>query len=376
VSDTPEDDAGLIGTAMERLVELTALERVAIGFLSATLALVIGLFVVAATGNSPLMFIAGLIDGTMGSERSIALTLRETTIYLLAGVAVAVAFRAGIFNIGVHGQLIVGGIAAVVTILWTAPYLPENALGGWVLMFLGIVVGVVLGGLYGAVPGALKAYAEANEIITTIMLNFVALGVGLYLLAGPFQGEGIQEPRTSSLPDHADLPEIMFSEGSFSLVGLLIALAVVAGAYVLLTRTSVGYEMVTSGKQEAAARYAGVNAPRTIIGTMTLSGMIAGLSGAVLGIMVLEGFVNPNGIATYGYDAIAVSLLAGNNPLGVVPAGLLFGGLARGGSYIGVTTNIPSQLMDGVVGLVVLFVAVPELFRLLAIRLTDEEGER
>jgi simple sugar transport system permease protein len=104
--------------------------------------------------------------------------------------------------------------------------------------------------------------------------------------------------------------------------------------------------------------------------------MIAGLSGAVLGIMVLEGFVNPNGIATYGYDAIAVSLLAGNNPLGVVPAGLLFGGLARGGSYIGVTTNIPSQLMDGVVGLVELFVAVPELFRLLAIRLTDEEGER
>lgn len=376
MSDTPDgESAGLIGQAIDRVIELTALERVAVGFASTALALLIGLVIVAATGHSPLLFVVEMLNGTMGSVRGIALTLRETTIYILAGVAVAVAFRAGIYNIGVHGQLIVGGIAAVMTILWSAPYLPENVLSGLLLILIGISVGIVCGGLYATIPGILKVYAEANEIITTIMLNFVALRVGLYLLAGPFQGEGIQEPRTSSLPDHADVPEILFSESTFSIVGLLIALAVVAGAYVLLTRTSVGFEMVTSGKQETAARYAGVEASRTIIGTMTLSGMIAGLTGAILGIMVLEGFVNPNGIATYGYDAIAVSLLAGNNPLGVIPAGMLFGGLARGGSYIGVTTEIPTQLMDGVVGLVVLFVAVPELFRMRYLR-RAERGER
>ncbi|MHC3437257.1 ABC transporter permease [Natrialbaceae archaeon A-gly3] len=350
------------------MIRAGSLERIAIGFASAALAVVIGLVIVAAAGHSPVVFVTEMLDGVIGSERGMALALRESTIFILAGVSVAVAFRAGIFNIGVHGQLIFGGLAAVMTILYLAPYLPENGTGGWVLILAGTICGIVAGGLYGALPGALKAYAGANEIITTIMLNFIALGVGLYLLAGPFQGEGIQEPRTDSLPDHVEFPEVVFATGSFSLVGLAIALATVVLTYVLLTRTRIGYDMVTSGKQQSAARYSGVDAKRTIVGTMTLSGMIAGLTGAVFGIMVLQGFVDPHGINTYGFDAIAVSLLAANNPLGVVPAGLLFGGLERGGSFIGVATDIPPQLVDGVVGLVVLFVAVPELFRMAALR--------
>jgi simple sugar transport system permease protein len=361
--------------AARRLIQAGGLERVAIGFASTTLAILIGLILVTASGHSPIVFLVEMLDGIVGSKRGIALTLRESTIFILSGVAVAVAFRAGVFNIGVHGQLVFGGLAAVMTVLYLAPYLPENVVGGGILVVLGMISGVVVGGLYAAFPGVLKAYADANEIITTIMLNFIALGVGLYLLTGPFQGEGIQEARTDSLPDHAGFPELVFSTGSFSLVGLAIALATVAGTYVLLTRTHVGYDMVTSGQQEPAARYSGVPARRTIVGTMTLSGMIAGLAGAVFGIMVLKGFVNPEGIKTYGFDAIAVSLLAANNPLGVVPAGVLFGGLARGGSFIGVTTDIPSQLVDGVVGLVVLFVAAPELFRMAAKRWYDE-GER
>ena len=374
--DAGEAPDGWRERAARRLIRAGGLERVAIGFASTTLAFLIGLVIVAAAGHSPVEFLVEMLNGILGSERGIALTLRESTIFILAGVSVAIAFRAGVFNIGVHGQLIFGGLAAVMTILYLAPYLPENAAGGWTLLVLGTICGIVVGGLYAALPGVLKAYAEANEIITTIMLNFIALGVGLYLLTGPFQGEGIQEARTESLPDHAAFPDLVFSTGSFSIVGLAIALATVLASAVLLARTRTGYDMVTSGQQERAARYSGVDAKRTIVGTMTLSGMIAGLTGAVFGIMVLQGFVDPHGINTYGFDAIAVSLLAANNPLGVVPAGVLFGGLARGGSFIGVTTDIPSQLVDGVVGLVVLFVAAPELFRMAAIRRYGRGGER
>lgn len=370
------ESQGRLEAIGRRLAGAGGIERIAIGISSATAALLIGLVIVAATGYSPVQFLNEMVRGIFGSERGIALTLRESTIFILTGVSVAVAFRAGIFNIGVHGQLIFGGLAAVVSILALAPLFPENAVGGWALILIGIVVGVIVGGLYGALPGALKAYADANEIITTIMLNFIALGLGLFLLNGPFQGEDIQEPRTDSLPDHVEFPQLLFSSGSFSIVGLAIAVVTVVATSYLLTRTRVGYDMVTSGKQEAAAVYSGVRAKRTIVGTMTLSGMIAGLAGAVFAIMVVGGFVNPNGINTYGFDAIAVSLLAGNNPLGVIPAGLLFGGLTRGGSFIGITTDIPSQLVDGVMGLVVLFVAAPELFRIGARRWYDSGGER
>jgi simple sugar transport system permease protein len=268
----------------------------------------------------------------------------------------------------VQGQFLFAGLATTMTILWTAPFLPENAVGGVGLIVLGSLVGIGVGGLYAALPGALKAYADANEIITTILLHFIAIGVVLYLISGPFQGDR-QEPRTESLPEYVAFPRILFDSDSFSVVGLLVALVAVVGAYVLLTRTRLGYDMVTSGKQAAAAHYSGVRTERTVVGTMTISGMIAGLAGAVFAIMVLGSFVDPQGIHTYGFDAIAVSLLAANNPLGVVPAGALFGGLSRGGSFIGITTDIPAQLVNGVIGLVILFVAAPELFRMAARRL-------
>jgi len=371
----PVDGEDFAARVARWLLRLDGLDRVALGLASTTFALGIGLIIVAATGHSPVNFVNELLNGIMGSERGVAVTLRESVLFILAGVSVAIAFRAGIFNIGVHGQLIVGGLTTAMTILYLAPYLPENALGGWVLMLTGAVIGIVAGGLYAAVPGVMKAYADANEIITTIMLNFIAIGVVKYLLSGPFKGEEVQAIRTSPLPEHVRLPQVLFSRGSFSIIALVVALVVVVLASLLLIRTRIGYDMVTSGQQERAAKYSGVEAKRLIVGTMTLSGMIAGLGGAIYAIMVVSGFINPEGISTYGFDAIAVSLLAGNNPLGVVPAGILFGGLARGGSFVGVTTDVPAQLIDGIVGFIVLFVAAPELFRAMAKRWYQEGGD-
>lgn len=351
-----------------RLLDASVSERIAIATASTTLALLIGLLVVAVTGYDPVAFLRDVVVGAFGDANAVARTLKFTTLFVLTGVAVAIAFRAGVFNIGVQGQFVVGGFATVISILRAAPLLPTGAVGGLSLLLLGTTAGVIAGGVYAAIPGILKAYGDANEIVTTIMLNFIAVGVVGYLVDGPFRGEGNRAPNTARIPEYVSLPRIVFDVPDFSVVGLAATLAVVVAVAWVTARTRFGYDMVTSGHQVTAATFSGVNAERTIVTTMTLSGMVAGVAGALFAIMVQGYYSDPAGIGTYGFDAIAVSLLAANNPLGVVPAGLLFGGLDSAGSHLRINSDVPVQLIDGIIGLVVLFVAAPELFRMAAAR--------
>jgi len=200
------------------------------------------------------------------------------------------------------------------------------------------------------------------------MLNFIAIGAVSWLITNPFGREGSTVVQTESLPENVGLPPIVFGDANFSVIGLALTLALVVVVAAVMTRTSFGYDMVTSGYQAAAAVYSGVDANRTIVATMTFSGAVAGLASALYVIMFQGRFVEPASIHTYGYDAIAVSLLAANNPLGVIPAGLLFGGLNSSSSYIQIYSDVPIQLIDGIVGLVILLVAAPELFRMAAKR--------
>jgi ABC-type uncharacterized transport system permease subunit len=353
-----------VGRLASRLVDATIQERLAIAVASTALALLTGLVIVTASGYDPVRFLEDMLYGAFGSGDRFALTLKSTTSFILAGVAVAVAFRAGVFNIGVQGQLVIGGFATAVTIISLAPIFPTGPIGGVLLITAGTLTAVVAGGLYGAFPGLLKAYADANEIITTIMLNFIATGLVFWLIDNFFRPEGTFFVRTAHFPDYATFPSLLFDTASFSIIGIVIALAVAVLVYVFMERTPSGYDMVTSGHQERAAIYSGVDAARTIVKTMTLSGMVAGLTGAVFVIMTLSYYSNPAGIPTFGFDAIAVSLLGANNPLAVIPAGLLFGGLESGGNFISQSSPVPRQLIDGVIGLVILFVAAPELFRM------------
>lgn len=364
-----------VDRAAENMLRASVIERLAIATASTALALLIGVSIVAAAGYDPVQFITSMIQGAIGGQSAIARTLRFSTLFILTGVAVAVAFRAGVFNIGVQGQFVVGGFATIMSIIWTAPLLPEGIIGGVGLLLIGFVAGACAGGAYGALPGALKAYADANVIITTIMLNFIATGVVGWLVQNPFRGEGNAAPNTERIPEYVSLPSIVFDSSGFSIIGLGIALATVAIIFVVMERSRFGYDMVTSGHQESAATYSGVGAKRTVVMTMALSGMVAGIAGAVFAIMIQGYYTDPSGIGTYGFDAIAVSLLAANNPIGIIPAGLLFGGLESAGSHIGIYTDVPVQLIDGVIGLVILFVAVPELFRMAAVR-TGLGGER
>ena len=359
---------GALDRAASGMLRASVLQRLAIATASTVAALVVGLVIVAAAGYDPAAFVRNVFEGAFGDSNAIARTLKFTTIFVLTGVSVAIAFRAGVFNIGVQGQFVVGGFATVITILWFAPMLPGGTAGGVALMLVGTLAAIVAGGAYAAFPGALKAYAGANEIITTIMLNFIAVGVVGFLVEGPFRGEGQRAPNTDRIPEYVELPQLVYDVPDFSIVGLAVALVVVAIVAVVMARTGFGYDMVTSGHQESAAAYSGVDARRTIVKTMTFSGMVAGVAGAVFAIMMQGYYSDPGGVATYGFDAIAVSLLAANNPLGVVPAGLLFGGLDSAGTHMRINSDVPVQLIDGIVGLVVLFVAAPELFRMAAER--------
>lgn len=351
------------------MVRATVVERLAIAIASTVLALLIGAVIVDASGYDAVAFVSALLYGAAGNLSNLAFTLRQSTMLILTGVAVAIAFRAGVFNIGVQGQFVVGGFATVLTVLALAPLLPGGVVGGIVLMLLGTIVAIVVGGGYAALPGLMKAYSGANEVITTIMLNFIASGVVYFLIDAYLRPSGTSAPNTESLPEYVSLPGFAFGSSSFSVIGLAIALLAAVGVYMVMDRTRLGYDLVTSGYQEPAAAYSGVDSKRTVVTTMVFSGMVAGLAGAIFAIMILGYYSDPNTFPTFGFDAIAVSLLAANNPLGVIPAGLLFGGLDAGGQYIGFTLDVPAELVDGVIGLIVLFVAAPELFRMSARRL-------
>ena len=389
--------------ALERLVEASAAERALVSLASLVASILVGVVIILVAGRTttceqaafvlanprpfgaPELFRVGfcynpvavfdsLFLGALGNpfepgwdplNRQMASTLRETSVLVFTGLSVALAFRAGVFNIGTQGQLVVGALATAVSVLW-ASALVSGLVGTVLLVPFGIVVGAAFGGLYGAIPGALKAYADANEVVTTIMLNFVATGLALYLVQEVFSPGG-DASRTAPLPEYALFPPLLFdSRFSFSVLALLFGFVAAGGVYVLLSRTVFGYDLRASGIQPSAAEYGGVDAKRTVVASMTLSGALGGIGGAVYVLMVLGRF--QSNVPAYGFDGITVAILAGNNPLGVGFAALLFGVLKSGSSVVDIATNVPPELVGVLRGFIILFVAMPEFFRLLGRR--------
>lgn len=317
-------------------------------------------------------FAAPFRNGWSPFNPAMAVTLRETTVLVFTGLSVALAFRAGVFNIGTQGQLITGALTSALGLLVLAPLVPGGVIGTLLLVPAGLFLGALGGGLYGAIPGVLKAYADANEVITTIMLNFVAAQLALYLVSTHFQRPDSQVVETVVLPDAALIPSVVFDPRmNFSLIALAVALGFGVAIYYLLGHTSVGYDLRTSGLQPAGAEYGGVATKRTIVASLTLSGALGGLGGAMYVMMILGNF--QIGVPSYGFDGITVAILAGNNPLGVLFAAPLFGIIKSGSIVIDTSTGVPPQLVDVLRGLIVLFVAMPEFFRLIGRRTIGAE---
>nr|WP_277813235.1 hypothetical protein [Haloferax sp. ATB1] len=206
MSDAATGVRSLADRIADRMLDASVLERVVIALVATALALLIGAVIVAASGYDAVEFVSSLVYGAVGNVSNLAFMLRQSSMLILTGVAVAVAFRAGVFNIGVQGQFIVGGFAATLGILFAAPLLPDAPVSAIPLMTLATLLALAAGGAYGALPGMMKAYAGANEVITTIMLNFVASGVVYFLLDAYLRPEAPPRRTPNSSPTTSGFP--------------------------------------------------------------------------------------------------------------------------------------------------------------------------
>ena len=302
--------------------------------------------VLSAIDVLPLAAAAKLIDGSMGSPGAWTETLKEMTPLLIAGLAVFVALRAGLFNIGAEGQLTMGAMAAVVVALKI-----PNTFG----MVLAVVAGILAGALWALPAGLIKAYRGGHEVITTIMLNNIALFLTAGIVNGPLNSPTAEGTTTSVLLEPSWLPTVYQIEKFTMSWALVIAIALVWGMAVWFKRTVAGYELIATGASQSAAETAGVEVKRVTVRAMAVSGALAGLAGAFQVLAYEHRFYG--GFASgFGFDALGVALLAGTSPWGVVPSAFLFGVLSKGTTSIQIL-GVPKGLSGILLGLLIIVFA-------------------
>lgn len=348
----------------------------AIPLAAIALALVVGSLVIIASSA----FAAGEFDPMLPFRAFAALgegavlgnglvnTIVASTPLVLGGLAVGIAFKAGLFNIGAQGQFLIGGFGAAVVgaSLAGAP--------GPLAVTIAVLAGALAGALYGFVPGALKAWTGAHEVVTTIMLNYIAVFLIAYLVSEPLRAAGFTFPRTGDL-GNAELPVLVGRSGH---IGILFAVAAVPLAWWLLWRTTIGFEIRTVGANPNAARYAGMRPARLTILTMALCGLLAGLAGAgqILGV---TGFMSAAYGTSVGFDSIAVALLGRAHPLGIAFSAVLFGAMRAGAPLMQIETDVPIEIIDIIQAVILLFLAadviVRKVLRLRAARAGVDEAQ-
>jgi ABC-type uncharacterized transport system permease subunit len=345
-----------VAPGLRRLAAAPIVQSLLVQALAVLTALALGAVLIWATGGDPILAYSGLWEGSLGQADSVSETLVWATPYILAGLAVGIAFRGGLFNIGAEGQLSVGALAAA-TVGFGVHGVP------WpVHAVLAMASGAMAGALWAGIAGALKAKTGAHEVITTIMLNYIALaGVG-YLLAGPLKDPNpfVVVAQTPKVLESARIPTLI--EGYRVHWGIVVALGCVAGTWWLLFRSTVGFAIRTVGLSPTAARYAGIPLGQTIVLTMLLSGGLAGLAGAIE-VLGVNYYHTPAFSVGYGFDSIAVALLGRSHPFGVVPSALLFGALRAGATRMQFVSQIPVDIISIVQGIILVLVAADELIR-------------
>lgn len=296
----------------------------------------------------------GGIQPILGAVRGPSDSLVQSVPYIFAGLAVALGFRAGLFNIGVEGQIGIGWLAAVVV------GFSLKSFPAYVLLPLAILAGMVAAGLWAGIAGLLKARTGAHEVITTIMLNYISYRLSEWLLCGPL--ENVQGTcRTQEIAPAAFLPRFLGHPVTVHWGFILALIAVLVTAWYLF-KTTWGFELRTVGANPNAAKYGGMNVARNIIVTMFLSGCLAGLAGVSQGLGITHnialGFQ-----AGYGFDSIALALLGKSHPFGVLAASLLFGVLRAGASRMQSVAGVPTEIVQIVQSLVIIFIAAPAIIQ-------------
>jgi general nucleoside transport system permease protein len=332
---------------------------------AAVLSVLLGAVLMLAFGANPLTGYHALITGAFAGTYALTSTAVKAVPLLLVGAGICIAFRADMLNIGGEGQIAMGGLAATATAL-AVPGLPAV-----VLVPLVLLAGAIGGAIWGAIPGAFKAYFNVNEILSTIMLNLVAVQFMNYLLSGPLVARsgyavGGLIPQTRLLSPNSWLPTLI--AGTQLHLGVLIAVLLAVAVYVLLWHTSLGFRIRAVGLSREASRYAGMSVRPTMTLAMTLAGALSGIAGAMLVFGSISHRMVTDGTLTgftgnAGYNGIVVALFAGLNPLWTILTSFLFAGLLVGGTSMQVVTGVPSDLVTAFNGLVVVLVVSVEYLR-------------
>ena len=316
------------------------------GILAVLAALLVGAALILATGRDPIAAYAALFGGALGSADRIAFALNKATPYILTGVGVALCFRAKVINIGGEGQIALGGLAAAIVALKGA------GLPGAVLIPVAMAAGMVAGALWAGLAAAIRLSRGVHEVLCTLLLNFVALLVVAEALTGAIGEHDAGFPQTRMLPAAAWLPRL---PGTTLHIGIAVATFCAILGVLYLWRTTSGFRLRVAGASRPAAAYAGVPFGRTFLSVMLISGALAGLAGSieVMGVhrRLIEGF--STGI---GFTGVGIALLAGSNPLAVLPAGILFGLLEAGALSMQRQVGVPSSLVPILQGLSMVFV--------------------
>ena len=316
-------------------------------------ALLIGAMMLVVLKADPIAAYRTLIRGAAGSVSGITQSLVKATPLLLVGLGICIAFRASVINIGGEGQIIVGAVAAT----WFP--LTFHTWPGWLLIPSTMIVGFIAGAAWGFVPGILKARLHVNEILSTIMMNSIAQQLMYLLIRGPLMdpagvAAGTFLAQSARLPQQVWLPRLI--PQTLLHAGAILAVVLALFVYFFLWRTTIGYRIRAVGLNPNAARYAGINVPFYQALSMTLAGGFAGLAGVieVIGVQhrLLDGITSG-----YGFTGIVAALLGGLHPLGLIPASILFGGLLVGANEMQRAVQVPSSLINAILGLVVLFVS-------------------
>lgn len=325
--------------------------------LSVVLGLILGAIIMLAFGYDPLLGYSSLIDGAIGSPFYVGETLRQATPLILTALGFAVANTAGFFNIGVAGQALFGWVGSV-TIALMFPDLPKM-----ILIPFCLIVGALCGAVWAGIAGVLRAYFNTSEVIVTIMLNYTALYISNHMVRNVLTKADDATPRISENASLRSEFLASITENSTLHYGLLIAILMCVVVWIMMHKTTLGYELRSVGLNPYASEYAGMSTKRNIILAMVISGGLAGLGGTMEGLGNFENLFVMGSMPSIGFDGMAVALLGAGNPFGILVSGLLFGGLKIGGVSMPLSSDVPSEVVDIVIASIIFFVGANYLIR-------------
>lgn len=335
--------------------------------LSVALGLLVGAIALILSGHNPITVYAALIDGIIGKPKYIAWTIIRATPLILTGLSIAFAFKTGLFNIGAEGQFIVGSLVAV--LVGAGLDLPAI-----IHIPLTLLCAAIAGALWGGIAGWLKSKFGINEVIATIMLNWIAFYLSNFMVSNSFisvenseASVNIQESASIGI----DWLKGLVGPATSVNWGIIISIILVFVIWFVLTKTTLGFELRAVGHNKDAAEYAGIDVGKSILKSMAIAGLLAGVAGAIQVMGVTHNITVLAAQEGYGFDGIAVALIANSNPIGVIFSGLLFGAFKYGGIKMQ-SVGAPSEVINIVIGSIVFFIALSNGLRMLYLKMKEK----